>query len=82
MPMVSSTDTQPVISEQETVSTNPNRITMYLTPDERARMQRLAEQLTAQGVNGVVDKEGVVMIKALVRYLVETALRNTDDAVS
>jgi len=80
--MLNSTDTQPVTSEQETVSTNPNRITMYLTPDERARMQRLAEQLTAQGVNGVVDKEGVVMIKALVRYLVETALRSTDDAVS
>lgn len=59
--------------ERAGMTTNPNRVTMYLTPAERATMQRLAERLTRNGIAGLLDIDGKVIIKALVRYLVTTA---------
>lgn len=52
---------------------NPNRIQLYMTPEDRQRLEALALRLAEQGVE-VYDKRGNISLSAVVRHLIASAL--------
>lgn len=52
---------------------NPNRIEIYMTPEDRQRLEALALQLAESGVD-VYDKRGNISLSAVIRHLVAAAL--------
>lgn len=54
---------------------NPHRINIYMNPTTRRKMEAVGKKLHEDGVFGVVDEDGKVMVSALFRYLIERETR-------